>query len=86
MNPTDTSPRATRCPWANTPLGIQYHDLEWGVPVPDDIGDGKLKGKVFYVWFDAPIEYIGATKEWSDARGKPDAEWQRWWRPDSPIP
>jgi methionyl-tRNA synthetase len=59
-------------------------DLEWGVPVPDDIGDGKLKGKVFYVWFDAPIEYIGATKEWSDARGKPDAEWQRWWRPDSP--
>jgi methionyl-tRNA synthetase len=59
-------------------------DLEWGVPVPDDIGDGKLKGKVFYVWFDAPIEYIGATKEWSDARGKPDAEWQRWWRPESP--
>jgi methionyl-tRNA synthetase len=57
-------------------------DLEWGIPVPDDIGDGKLKGKVFYVWFDAPIEYIGATKEWSDARGKPDAEWQRWWRPE----
>jgi len=30
--------------------------------VPDDIGDGQLKGKVFYVWFDAPIEYIAATK------------------------
>ncbi len=59
-------------------------DLEWGVPVPDDIGDGQLRGKVFYVWFDAPIEYIGATKEWSDARGKADAEWQRWWRPNSP--
>ncbi len=59
-------------------------DLEWGVPVPDDIGDGQLKGKVFYVWFDAPIEYIGATKEWSDARGKPDSEWQRWWRPEAP--
>ncbi|MDE2495032.1 MAG: methionine--tRNA ligase [Alphaproteobacteria bacterium] len=59
-------------------------DLEWGVPVPDDIGDGQLKGKVFYVWFDAPIEYIGATKEWSDARGKSDSEWQRWWRPASP--
>jgi methionyl-tRNA synthetase len=53
-------------------------DLEWGVAVPDDIGDGKLKGKVFYVWFDAPIEYIGATKEWADANGKGDA-WRSWW-------
>ena len=60
-------------------------DLEWGIPVPDDIGDGQLKGKVFYVWFDAPIEYISATKEWTDGRGKPDTEWQRWWRPDSPA-
>ncbi len=54
-------------------------DLEWGVPVPDDIADGQLKGKVFYVWFDAPIEYIGATREWADAIGRPD-EWARWWR------
>ncbi|HEX4535268.1 MAG TPA: methionine--tRNA ligase [Rhizomicrobium sp.] len=54
-------------------------DLEWGVPVPDDIGDGKLKGKVFYVWFDAPIEYIGATKEWADASGKGDI-WRDWWQ------
>ncbi len=53
-------------------------DVEWGVPVPDDIADGALKGKVFYVWFDAPIEYIGATKEWADANGKGDA-WQSWW-------
>ncbi|MGA7710710.1 MAG: methionine--tRNA ligase [Rhizomicrobium sp.] len=53
-------------------------DLEWGIPVPDDIGDGKLKGKVFYVWFDAPIEYIGATKEWADANGKGDV-WRNWW-------
>ena len=53
-------------------------DLSWGVPVPDDIGDGKLKGKVFYVWFDAPIEYIGATQEWADANGKGDA-WRDWW-------
>ena len=57
-------------------------DLEWGVPVPDDIGDGKLKGKVFYVWFDAPIEYIGATKEWADANGKGDA-WRDWWYGDA---
>ena len=53
-------------------------DVEWGVPVPDDIGDGALKGKVFYVWFDAPIEYISATKEWADANGKGDA-WKSWW-------
>jgi methionyl-tRNA synthetase len=53
-------------------------DVSWGVPVPDDIGDGKLKGKVFYVWFDAPIEYIAATKEWSDAQGK-DNSWKSWW-------
>ena len=58
-------------------------DLDWGVPVPDDIAGGALKGKVFYVWFDAPIEYIGATREWSDAIGKPQ-EWERWWRePDA---
>ena len=53
-------------------------DLEWGFPVPDDIADGQLKGKVFYVWFDAPIEYIGATKEWSDAKGKGNS-WKSWW-------
>jgi methionyl-tRNA synthetase len=61
-------------------------DLEWGVPVnAADWGpnpDGQrpdvegLKGKVFYVWFDAPIEYIGATREWADATG---ADWERWW-------
>src|SRR5436305_79981 len=53
-------------------------DLSWGVPVPDDIADGRLKGKVFYVWFDAPIEYIGATWEWAEANNKRDA-WKRWW-------
>jgi methionyl-tRNA synthetase len=53
-------------------------DLEWGVPVPDDIANGELKGKVFYVWFDAPIEYIAATKEWADATGKGDL-WRDWW-------
>ena len=53
-------------------------DVEWGVPVPDDIADGKLKGKVFYVWFDAPIEYIGVTREWADANGKGET-WRDWW-------
>ena len=51
-------------------------DLDWGVPVPD------MPGKVFYVWFDAPIEYIAATAEWAEANGLDDAAWQRWWRTD----
>ena len=58
-------------------------DLSWGVPVtnPDgSIRDG-FEDKVFYVWFDAPIEYIGATEEWSKKIGKPD-EWRSWWRTD----
>ena len=56
-------------------------DLEWGIPVPDDIGEGKLRGKVFYVWFDAPIEYIAATKEWADKNNRGDA-WKHWWYGD----
>ncbi|HBQ36120.1 MAG TPA: methionine--tRNA ligase [Rhodobacteraceae bacterium] len=51
-------------------------DLDWGVPVPE------MPGKVFYVWFDAPIEYIGATAEWAQTQGLDDAAWQRWWRTD----
>ncbi|MFF7210946.1 methionine--tRNA ligase [Streptomyces sp. NPDC008238] len=57
-------------------------DLDWGVPVPADTWpDLAAEGKVFYVWFDAPIEYIGATKEWSDAAaadGEP-RDWRSWW-------
>jgi len=51
-------------------------DLKWGVPV-DRPG---FEDKVFYVWFDAPIEYIGATREWADAGG-PDSgrDWRSWW-------
>ena len=41
-----------------------------------------MDGKVFYVWFDAPIAYIAATAEWADASGQPDAAWRRWWRVD----
>ncbi|MCM2577983.1 methionine--tRNA ligase [Streptomyces meridianus] len=56
-------------------------DLDWGVPVPADTWpDLAAEGKVFYVWFDAPIEYIAATKEWADAA--PDGEtrdWKSWW-------
>ena len=55
-------------------------DLEWGIPVVKD-GAPRLgfEAKVFYVWFDAPIEYIAATAEWADANG---GDWERWWRTD----
>jgi methionyl-tRNA synthetase len=39
-----------------------------------------MEGKVFYVWFDAPIEYIACADEWADAQG--GADWERWWRTD----
>ena len=55
-------------------------DLKWGVPVAYE---GKprpgFENKVFYVWFDAPIEYIAATEEWSQKTGE---NWERWWRTD----
>jgi methionyl-tRNA synthetase len=62
--------------WLDEGLGDRSitRDLSWGVPV-DRPG---YEGKVYYVWFDAPIEYIGATREWADARGEPDA-WRSWW-------
>jgi methionyl-tRNA synthetase len=57
-------------------------DLTWGVPVPPDVADSAgidATGKVLYVWFDAPIGYISATKEWALAQGKPD-DWKRYWQ------
>ncbi|MEM9641648.1 MAG: class I tRNA ligase family protein, partial [Pseudomonadota bacterium] len=58
-------------------------DLDWGIPVKRGDQDWPgMQGKVFYVWFDAPIEYISATAEWADANGLPDAAWERWWRTD----
>lgn len=55
-------------------------DLKWGVPVAHDgtPRDG-FETKVFYVWFDAPIGYVGATREWADATGN---DWESWWRTD----
>lgn len=49
-------------------------DLEWGVPVPLK----EAEGKVFYVWFDAPIGYISATQEWARLNGKSEA-WKHYW-------
>ena len=49
-------------------------DLKWGFPVNKE----GFEDKVFYVWFDAPIGYIGITKQWSDE--KPDERnWKDWW-------
>ncbi|ESQ80310.1 methionine--tRNA ligase [Asticcacaulis sp. YBE204] len=57
-------------------------DLKWGVPVTKD-GQPRegFENKVFYVWFDAPIEYIGATQEYFNAQGDADG-WAKWWRLD----
>jgi methionyl-tRNA synthetase len=49
-------------------------DLSWGVPV----NRPGFEGKVFYVWFDAPIEYLGATKEWADVEPG-HRDWRSWW-------
>ena len=73
--------------WLDDGDGLQdrgiTRDLDWGIPVKkgDDDWPG-MEGKVFYVWFDAPIEYIAATAEWADATGQDDTAWQRWWRED----
>jgi methionyl-tRNA synthetase len=56
-------------------------DLAWGVPVvKNGLPRPGFEDKVFYVWFDAPIEYIAATHEWADANG---TDWRRWWRLDA---
>ncbi|MBV7268714.1 methionine--tRNA ligase [Winogradskyella luteola] len=51
-------------------------DLDWGIPVPVEGGEGK----VLYVWFDAPIGYISATKEWAERHGK---NWEDYWKDDN---
>ncbi len=71
--------------WLNDGDGLRdrgiTRDLDWGIPVKkgEEPWPG-MEGKVFYVWFDAPIEYIAAAQEWVEA-GKGD-DWQRWWRTD----
>jgi len=49
-------------------------DMAWGVPMPIP----EAKGKVFYVWFDAPIGYISATMEWAQENGQAD-HWKDYW-------
>lgn len=47
-------------------------DSYWGFNIPRE----GYENKVFYVWFDAPIGYIGSTKTWAEANGK---DWKDWW-------
>jgi methionine--tRNA ligase/methionine--tRNA ligase beta chain len=60
-------------------LGLQgravTRDLDWGVPLPADVAGGA--GKVLYVWFDAPIGYISATKQWALDNNK---DWKPYWQ------
>ncbi|QKJ32155.1 methionine--tRNA ligase [Mucilaginibacter mali] len=48
-------------------------DLDWGIDVPLE----EAKGKKLYVWMDAPIGYISATKQWAEDNGK---DWQLYWK------
>jgi len=52
-------------------------DLSWGIKVPLE----EAEDKVLYVWFDAPIGYISATKEWAQQQGDPDL-WKQYWKDD----
>ncbi len=61
--------------WLDTGLQPRAvtRDLDWGVKVPLE----GAEGKVLYVWFDAPIGYISATKEWAEQSGN---DWKPWWK------
>ena len=61
--------------WLNQKLHPRAvtRDLEWGVPVPVE----GTEGKVLYVWFDAPIGYISATKAWAEETGR---DWEKYWK------
>lgn len=61
--------------WLNAGLQPRAvtRDLNWGVPVPVANADNK----VLYVWFDAPIGYISATKAWAEREGK---DWKPYWQ------
>ena len=57
-------------------------DLEWGIPLPPEFAD-LGEGKRIYVWFEAVIGYLSASKEWAKRSGDPDA-WRQWWEnPDA---
>ncbi len=65
--------------WFNEGLGERAvtRDLSWGINVPVE----GYEDKVIYVWFEAPIGYVSATKEWADKKGQPDL-WKEYWLSD----
>ena len=65
---------------ADVPERAITRDMEWGIPLPDDV-EGR-EGKVLYVWFDASIGYISFTKELLESRGEAPDAWERWWKGD----
>ncbi len=70
--------------WFTLGLGdrAMTRDLPWGVPVPEDVAQAAgvdPEGKVLYVWFDAPIGYVSASREWAEAQGDPD-RWKTYWQ------
>lgn len=78
----------TKGHWPRTSRSIAYkwlgeglrercitRDLEWGIKVPLE----GYEDKVLYVWFDAPIGYIGISMEWAELRGEPE-RWQQYWK------
>ena len=83
----------TKTEWATLPRAITFkhldeglidrgitRDLAWGFPVlKDGLPRPGFESKVYYVWFDDVIGYIGITREWADQEGQ---DWERWWRTD----
>ena len=53
-------------------------DIDWGVELPDDVTLDGAEGKRIYVWFDAVIGYLSASREWAQRSGDPEA-WRAWW-------
>lgn len=76
--------------WFNDELKdrAMTRDLPWGVDLPKDVAEKagvNADGKKLYVWFDAPIGYISASREWAANRGNPDA-WKPYWQdPDTKL-
>ncbi|MGA7923796.1 MAG: methionine--tRNA ligase [Thermoplasmata archaeon] len=79
--------------WRSNVLGVVRHfqdvglrptpitrDIEWGVPIPLDGYDGKR----FYVWFEALIGYLSASREWGIRTGRPEA-YLKYWGPGQPV-
>lgn len=54
-------------------------DMDWGIPIPQDVLGGRYSDKVLYVWFEAVIGYLSASTEWAKQKGEPDA-WKEWWQ------